>query len=118
MTHDTARTTRTTLTEEVAKAVEGVEGVAFLKPGVAQLLRSALPSAARTGAGTRHAGVRMSRGSATSPARLDIQIVARRDARAVEVARATRRAVDSCLATLLPGNQDSVRVVVTVTGQA
>lgn len=118
MTHDTERARGTTLTEEVARAVEGVEGVAFLKPGLAQLLRSALPSTPRTAAGTRHAGVRMSRGSATSPPKLDIQIVARRDARAVEVARATRRAVDSCLATLLPGGEDAVRVVVTVTGQA
>ncbi|WNI31192.1 hypothetical protein [Streptomyces sp. ITFR-6] len=118
MTHDTERTRRATLTEEVARAVAGVEGVAFLKPGVAQLLRSALPSTPRTAAGTRHAGVRMSRGSVTSPPRLDIQIVARRDARALEVARAARRAADTCLATLLPGEEDAVRVVVTITGQA
>lgn len=118
MTHDTERARGITLTEEVARAVEGVEGVAFLKPGLAQLLRSALPSAAPSAAGARHAGVRMSRGSATSPPRLDIQIVARRDARAVEVARATRRAVDSCLATLLPGKEEPVQVVVTITGQA
>lgn len=116
MTHDTARTA---LTEQVAKAVEGVAGVAFLKPGVAQLLRSTLassPSSAPPASGARQTGVRMSRGSDTAPQQLDIQIVARRNARAVDVARATREAAESCLATLLPGEKDAVRVVVTITG--
>ncbi|MFD0023682.1 hypothetical protein [Streptomyces sp. NPDC058382] len=115
MTRDPARTA---LTEQVARAVEGVEGVAFLRPGVAQLLRSALPPVARPTTAAHHSGVRLSRGSGASPRQIDIQIVARREARALDVARATRKAVESCLATVVPAEAAAVRVAVTITGLA
>ncbi|MEU0133018.1 hypothetical protein ABZ172_03100 [Streptomyces sp. NPDC006296] len=107
----------TALIEEVADAVLGVEGVAFLRPGVAQQVRSAL-SGARTGTRTRAPGVRMSRTGDARDGRwdIDLHIVVLGDARAVDVARGARKAVTACLTRKFPEEKAPSRVTVTVTG--
>ncbi|MEW2162785.1 Asp23/Gls24 family envelope stress response protein [Streptomyces sp. NPDC007084] len=101
-----------TLTEALARTVLDVPGVAFLKPGLTDLLRS------RTGAeparpGARTAGIRVTRREESEPWEVDVRIVARKERRSVDVARATRQAVEESLAVLLPDGKASVRVTVT-----
>nr|WP_202433919.1 hypothetical protein [Streptomyces sp. SID7815] len=93
----------------------GVEGVAFLKPGVAQQVRSALAGTGRAGA-TR--GVRMSRsgGGGEGTWDVDVHIVVLGEARAVDVARGTRAAVAECLRRMFPETTAPARITVTVTG--
>lgn len=95
-----------TASAELAAAVEGVPGVAFLKPGLADRLRSTL---SRPGAAP--SGVRMTRPDGEGPWHVEIHVVALRQARTVEVARAVRAAVERHLGAPVP-----VRVTVTVTG--
>jgi hypothetical protein len=90
----------------LAAVVEGVPGVAFLKPGLAGRLRSTF---ARGGAAPP--GVRLTRPEGDGPWHVEIQVVALRQARTVEVARAVRAAVEHHPATPVPA-----RVTVTVTG--
>ncbi|MFD6920311.1 Asp23/Gls24 family envelope stress response protein [Streptomyces sp. NPDC059944] len=101
-----------TLTEALARTVLDVPGVAFLKPGLGDLLRS------RTGAGAgragrQPAGIRVTRGDGSEPWEVDVRIVVRKERRGVDVARATRQALEESLATLLPDSNASVRVTVT-----
>ncbi|MEW1779966.1 hypothetical protein [Streptomyces sp. NPDC086777] len=107
-----------TLVAEVATAVEGVPGVAFLRPGLADRLRSALPrptaGAPGTG-GTPPAGVRMTRPDGAGPWHVEIHVVALRQERAVDVARRVRDAVEHRLDVLVP-TRPATRVTVTVTG--
>ncbi|MEU1486566.1 hypothetical protein [Streptomyces sp. NPDC005752] len=104
------------LTDEVAEAVLAVEGVAFLKPGVARQLRTALAPTAES-ASVRTSGLRMKRKNSDSPWNVDVQIVSLREARAVDVARATRLAVEACLAAMCPEVPTAqARITVTVTG--
>ncbi|MFG2478927.1 hypothetical protein [Streptomyces fagopyri] len=111
MTQHTAHTVLTALTEEVAKAVREVAGVAYLRPGVAQLLRGAVAPAGRP------AGVRITRGGdGADPWNVEVRIVALSDTRALDVARATRAAVEACLTSSLPRETAPARVSVTVTG--
>ncbi|MEU0126450.1 MULTISPECIES: hypothetical protein [unclassified Streptomyces] len=105
----------TALTDEVADAVLAVEGVAFLKPGVARQLRGVLGSAGRPG-NPRTTGLRMNRKDGECPWEVDVQIVSLREARAVDVARATRRAVEECLTARFPDEVAPARITVTVTG--
>ncbi|MFI8347760.1 hypothetical protein [Streptomyces sp. NPDC085596] len=113
----TDRALRTTLTEEIAAAVESVPGVAFLRPGLGGLLRSALPRGAGAANGGRAvpAGVRLSRPDEAGPWRVEIHVVARGHVRTLDVARAVVRAAEERLAGLLPGQQPP-KVTVTVTG--
>jgi len=103
--------------EGVARVVEGVPGVAFLKPGLAARLRSAL---GRADSGTGRpptAGVRLTPGPHVAAGwHVDVQVVVVRRARAVDVARAVRSAVEQDLAVRFPGRPGS-RVTVTITGQ-
>ncbi|WP_330234592.1 hypothetical protein [Streptomyces sp. NBC_00566] len=113
----TDRALRTTLTGEIAAAVEAVPGVAFLRPGLGGLLRSALPRGASAGNGGRTvpAGVRVSRPDDAGPWRVEIHLVARGHVRTLDVVRAVVRATEERLAGLVPG-QEPPKVTVTVTG--
>ncbi|MEU8794153.1 hypothetical protein [Streptomyces sp. NPDC048643] len=99
-----------TLTEALARTVLDVSGVAFLKPGFSELLRTGA-GAGRSGAHT--AGIRVTRRDGSEPWEVDVRIVARKERRTVDVARATREALEESLATLLPDSKASVRVTVT-----
>ncbi|MBM7440267.1 hypothetical protein [Streptomyces sp. HB132] len=104
------------LTDEVAKAVLAVEGVAFLKPGVARQLRTALAPEAES-ASARTSGLRVRRKNSGCPWNVAVQIVSLREARAVDVARATRTAVEACLAAKCPEEPPApAHITVTVTG--
>ncbi|WP_327329008.1 hypothetical protein OG279_32410 [Streptomyces sp. NBC_01201] len=110
-------TVPTALIEEVARAVLAVEGVAFLKPGVAQQVRSALSGTRQPGA-TRAPGLRMSRnaGGRERPWDVDVHIVVLGEARAVDVARGARKAVAASLTRMFPGETAPAHITVTVTG--
>ncbi|WP_075731216.1 hypothetical protein [Streptomyces acidiscabies] len=106
MTEHTARTPHSRLVEELATAVTGVPGVAFLRPGLAGRLRTALP---------RPAGVRMTRPDGEGPWHVEIHVVALRQVRTVDVARGVRDEVGRRLDVLAPA-ESPPRVTVTVTG--
>ncbi|MEU9405818.1 hypothetical protein ACIRQQ_47600 [Streptomyces fuscichromogenes] len=110
MTEHTARMPQSALVEDVATAVTGVPGVAFLRPGLADRLRTALSRPA-----PHPAGVRMSRPDGEGPWHVEIHVVALRQARTVDVARAVRDAVGRRLGVLAPA-ESPPRVTVTVTG--
>ncbi|MGW3361098.1 hypothetical protein ACWDFL_37945 [Streptomyces bungoensis] len=108
-----------TLVEDVARIVESVPGVAFLKPGLATRLRSAwsrtgtAPGTAPGAGGPPAAGVRLTPGADdTAGWHVDVQVVASRRIRTVDVARAVRTAVQGHLAALFPG-RPGARVTVT-----
>ncbi|WP_243878236.1 hypothetical protein [Streptomyces sp. SUK 48] len=95
----------------LAQTVQEVPGVAFLKPGVTHRLRSA-----RSGpppVNMSPAGLRISRSTSSGRWKIEVQIVARAEARALDVTRATRTAIDACLAAATAG---SAQVTITVTG--
>ncbi|MFD0304948.1 hypothetical protein [Streptomyces sp. NPDC127119] len=139
MTRDTAHTS---LAEEIARAVESVPGVAFLRPGLAGRLRSTrvrpqrgkdeAPAAGAPTAGVltagvltpgvpmtggSAAGVRLGRPDGTGRRHVEIHLVALRQARALDVARAARRRVEAHLVERFPAEPAPARVTVTVTGQ-
>ncbi|MGW5397619.1 Asp23/Gls24 family envelope stress response protein [Streptomyces sp. NPDC003952] len=104
--------------EAIGAAVLGVEGVAFLRPALTDLLRSAVTGVPLgtgrrpTGAPPpRAAGVRLTRSARTGPA-VEIHIVVLRGHRALDVTRAVRSAVRA----LQPATAQPVPVTVTVTG--
>ncbi|OIK26409.1 hypothetical protein [Streptomyces malaysiense] len=117
MTAHTPSAAQAGLVEDVARVVEGVPGVAFLKPGLAARLRSAL---SRPDAGTGRAsiaGVRLTPGpDGTAGRHVDVQVVVVRGVRAVDVARAVRSAVEEHLAVRFPGGP-GCRVTVTISGR-
>ncbi|MFD9791525.1 hypothetical protein ACFWXK_11320 [Streptomyces sp. NPDC059070] len=110
MTEHTTKTPHSALAEELATAVTGVPGVAFLRPGLADRLRTAL---ARPG--PHPAGLRMTRPDGTGPWHIEIHVVALRTARTVDVARRVRDTVGHRLGVLAPAEAPP-RVTVTVTG--
>ncbi|MCD7440776.1 hypothetical protein K4B79_21430 [Streptomyces lincolnensis] len=114
-TAHTPRTAHTTLVEDVARAAESAEGVAFLTPGLAARLRSAVSRPEPGTGGADPAGVRMTRPDGTGVWHVEIHVVALRRARAVDVARAARESVERRLTALFP-EQPAPRVTVTVTG--
>ncbi|MEU5347249.1 hypothetical protein AB0H18_41625, partial [Streptomyces sp. NPDC020766] len=66
------------LVEEVAAAVEGVSGVAFLRPGLADRLRSASARPRPGIGGVPQAGVRMTLPDGAGPWHVEIHVVALR----------------------------------------
>ncbi|WP_239074867.1 Asp23/Gls24 family envelope stress response protein [Streptomyces sp. SID10853] len=112
----TDQDTRAQLSATVAEAALGVPGVAFLRPGLAGLLRTA----GRSGP----AGVRIGRaGGADSHDSwtAEVFVVLRRGHRAVDVTRAVRAAVLRAVtdpAAVTVGVVAAVTVGVTVTGFA
>ena len=115
MTAQHENTVRATLAAEVATAVESVPGVAFLRPGLTDRLRSALPRPGSGTGGTPPAGVRMTRPDDDGPWHVEIHVVALRRARTVDVARVVRDTVERRLDALAPTGS-APRVTVTVTG--
>lgn len=116
MTSRPTNTAHTTLVEQVATVVEGVPGVAFLKPGLADRLRSALARPARHADRDRHAGVRITLPDDGGPWRVEIHVVVDRRARVLDVARGIRADVEGHMASLVP-ERPAPRVTVTVTGR-
>ena len=119
-TADTAGPAHAVLVEQAAAAAAGVGGVAFLRPGLADRLRSVRHRAANGTGGTpapvpAPAGVRMTQPDADGPWHVEIHVVALRRARTVDVARAVRVTVARRLEALAP-SQPAPRITVTVTG--
>ncbi|MER6529110.1 Asp23/Gls24 family envelope stress response protein [Streptomyces sp. NPDC001508] len=108
----------TELTERIAQAVADVPGVAFLRPGLAGLLRSSVAARA-TGrranpdVSRAKSAVRVGRGSAPGTLTVEVSVVLRRGHRAVDVTRAVRAAVRD---TVRAGDGRPAQVTVTVTG--
>ncbi|MEU1047333.1 Asp23/Gls24 family envelope stress response protein [Streptomyces sp. NPDC005897] len=107
----TAATERDALADTVARVAADVPGVAFLRPGLVDLLRAPARTGPPRAAGRTPAGVRVSRASGAQPWEVDVQIVVHRDHHALTVARAVRDAVAAALSGAAPG----VQVTVTVT---
>ncbi|MBK3644037.1 MULTISPECIES: Asp23/Gls24 family envelope stress response protein [unclassified Streptomyces] len=112
----TAHIAQTTLVEEAAAAAEGVVGVAFLRPGLAERLRSTLSRPAPHTGRARPTGVRMTANGDDGSWHVEIQVVVVRQARAVDVARAVRTRVRDRLSALTP-THPAPTVTVTVTGR-
>lgn len=106
-----------TLGEDIARAVAELPGVAFLKPGLAGRLRTALARPEPAVGGAASAGVRLTRPNGDGGVwHVEVQFVALRRARTVDVARAARKAVEAQLAQALPAQAEAARITVTVTG--
>ncbi|WP_103533745.1 hypothetical protein [Streptomyces sp. SM11] len=109
----TADTRRDRLAGAAAEAARGVRGVAFLRPGVADLLRTRIADRTTRRApltGNSAPGVRVSRDEGDGW-HLDIRPVLRRGHRALDVTRAVRAAALAALPEV-----PSVSVRITVTG--
>ncbi|MFE0207970.1 Asp23/Gls24 family envelope stress response protein [Streptomyces sp. NPDC058985] len=105
-----AATGRDALAAAVARVTAEVPGVAFLRPGLADLVRGSARTGPPRAAGRAPAGVRVTRASGAGPWEVDVQIVVRRGHRALTVARAVRDAVTAALAEKAPGAQVTVTV--------
>ncbi|MEU2717685.1 Asp23/Gls24 family envelope stress response protein [Streptomyces sp. NPDC007205] len=111
------------LTERIARAVVDVPGVAFLRPGLAGLLRgSVLGRVTDQAKGdgkfdgeTARSAVRVRRGDAAGTLAVDVSVVLWRGQRALDVTRAVRAAVERVVP-IPPGSRGRHRVTVTVTG--
>lgn len=90
------------------RPVERVPGVAFLRPGLADLVRASYASRDR-----RKSGVRVRPGAAPGAWRIEVQFVARRTHRTLDVTRAVREAV---VGMAEAGDSGRIAVTVTVTG--
>ena len=115
MTHDEMRDR---LSRAATEAARNVPGVAFLRPGLADLLRASAASRAGRDArpSGRTSGVRVSALPEPSRWHIDIRFVARTSHRTLDVARAVRAAVARAVSAV-PGARDSpVEITVTVTG--
>ncbi|MFD8062375.1 Asp23/Gls24 family envelope stress response protein [Streptomyces cyaneofuscatus] len=113
MAADTPRV-RDRLAEAAARAAQDVPGVAFLRPGVVDLLRTRVADRAprlAAGPGARAQGVRVSRDDATGAWHIDIRLVLHRGHRALDVTRAVQTATLAAVR-----DEPSVSVRVTVTG--
>lgn len=110
----TARVTRA-----AARAAEETPGVAFLRPGLAQLVRgTALPRTNRA-ADPRTGGVRVRRlangGGGGERWHLELHLAVLRGHRALDVTRAVRRTVTAAVRTELAPEPAPVALTVTVT---
>lgn len=108
------------LADLVGAAVVATRGVAFLRPGLAELLRSSVGLGAGRGtAGAPSAsGVRVQRRKGAPGVDIEVYVVLHRGHRALDVTRAVRSAVVESLAGAAdePGVADHAQVRVTVTG--
>ncbi|KUF13157.1 Asp23/Gls24 family envelope stress response protein [Streptomyces silvensis] len=103
-----------TLEDTVGAAVLATRGVAFLRPGLAGLLRSSVGLGAARGT-TRASGVRVRRHKGSRGLDIEVYVVLNRGHRALDVTRAVRSAVlDAVLKDA--GEGGSAQVKVTVTG--
>ncbi|MFI1681867.1 Asp23/Gls24 family envelope stress response protein [Streptomyces sp. NPDC020607] len=103
-----------TLAEAVQEAVLGTPGVAFLRPGLADLLRAAAPLGRGATASPRSSAVRVSRDKGGAGWHAEIYVVLRRGHRTLDVTRELRAAVTETLDRL---TGELSRVSVTVTGR-
>ncbi|MEW1631423.1 Asp23/Gls24 family envelope stress response protein [Streptomyces sp. NPDC089173] len=113
----TADTLRDRLAEAAAGAAQEVTGVAFLRPGVVDLLRTRVAERAprlATPTGARTQGVRVSRDEAAGSWHIDIRLVLHRGHRALDVTRAVHAA--TLAAVRAEPAAAPVTVTVTVTG--
>ncbi|MFG6300889.1 Asp23/Gls24 family envelope stress response protein [Streptomyces rochei] len=99
---------RDALAEIIARVVCDVPGVAFLRPGVVDLLRGSTRSTLPRGT-TARAGVRLNRPDPATPWHVDVQVVIQRGHRALDVARAVHDAALHAMSEAGPA-----RVTVTV----
>ncbi|POX40233.1 hypothetical protein C3486_14715 [Streptomyces sp. Ru73] len=83
---------RTLLQRTAAEAARSTSGVAFLRPGLGDLVRGAVPLRAAAD-GPRVSGVRVEPGDAPGLWRLRIHLAVRRGHRALDVTRAVRTEV-------------------------
>ncbi|MFE3249322.1 Asp23/Gls24 family envelope stress response protein [Streptomyces sp. NPDC059209] len=111
MTRNETRVTRDRLALAAADAVERVPGVAFLRPGIADLVRASYASRDR-----RRSGIRVRPGADPSSWHIEVQFVARRTHRTLDVTRAVREAVLGAVAEAGDSRRTDVTVTVTVTG--
>lgn len=104
------------VTQAAARAAEETPGVAFLRPGLADLVRgTALPYLKRPAdADSRTGGVRTRRRGAGGW-RLELHLAVRGGHRALDVTRAVREAVTTAVRAELGPAQAEVSVSVTVT---
>ncbi|MEU6992890.1 Asp23/Gls24 family envelope stress response protein [Streptomyces sp. NPDC046465] len=109
----TERLTPGARADAVREAVLGTPGVAFLRPGLAELLRA---SNLLTRGPARTAGVRLTRDGGSGRWHADIHVVLHRGHRAVDVTREVRAAVAEALGGTA-GDASLPRVTVTVTGR-
>ena len=105
---------RRALGEAAAHAALEVPGVAFLRPGIADVLRGAGRAREVRAGGGPPAGVGVNRGAGGGPWEIHVQIVVRRDHRALDVARAVETAVAAAAQATLPGSHRPPGVKVTV----
>ncbi|WP_434597574.1 Asp23/Gls24 family envelope stress response protein [Streptomyces sp. A5-4] len=104
----TAHPTRTYLERLAAAAALGVPGVAYLRPGLADLLRGS-PAQRQGGSG----GVR-ARATDDPPAwRIEVHLAVVRGHRALDVTRAVRAAVEAATTRAATGRPAVVSVTVT-----
>ncbi|GAA2945324.1 Asp23/Gls24 family envelope stress response protein [Streptomyces enissocaesilis] len=109
----TARTSRARLERAAAEAALAVPGVAFLRPGIADVLRGA--TGQRPGS---CGGVRARAAEGSGGWRIDVQLAVLRGHRAVDVTRAVRAAVEAAAETAAGAAATGgrpVRAAVTVT---
>lgn len=111
------------LTERIAQAVVDVPGVAFLRPGLAGLLRASVggrvtdqaKADGKVDRETARSAVRVRREGVAGTLTVDVSVVLRRGRRALDVTRAVRAAVERAVRTS-PAIGGRTRVTVTVTG--
>ncbi|WP_196942927.1 Asp23/Gls24 family envelope stress response protein [Streptomyces sclerotialus] len=92
----TDRELRTLLQRTAAEAARNTSGVAFLRPGLGDLVRGAVPLLAPA-EGPRVAGVRAEPGDAPGLWRLRVHLAVRRGHRALDVTRAVRAEVTAAV---------------------
>jgi hypothetical protein len=103
------------LTEQIADAIVDVPGVAFLRPGLAGLLRaSATGRGEFSGRGARSA-VRVRQTRPPGALAIDVSVVLRSSPRAIDLTRAVRAAVLETIRARV-GTDVRAHVTITVTG--
>lgn len=104
------------LTDAVMEAVLDTPGVAFLRPGLADLLRSsALLRRGLPGAPAGSAGVRVRRRTGTQGWSVEVYVVLHRGRRALDVTREVRSAAADAVRRVT-GEPAAPGIAVTVTG--
>lgn len=102
------------LTERIAEAIVGVPGVAFLRPGLAGLLRASAARGEPSSRGARSA-VRVRRAPTPKSLAIEVSVVLRSSPRAIDLTRAVRAAVLEAVQAHA-GADVKAHVTITVTG--